>query len=118
MTAKTVTPTEARRRREAVPKMVARREAYRRRDAAAGWTGFRRSTVARSTGAVIVMVDGYAQGLESPGTGGPRWFLICDDHDTCIGHDLSADAAAWMAHPEQWCEPCRERLNPEGTSDE
>lgn len=68
--------------------------------------GYRAHTRARSTGTLVVLVDGFAQGLETPGTGAPRWFTVCDEHGGCVGHYTIASARSHLAHPEAWCETC------------
>lgn len=67
------------------------------------WAGYRASTRARSTGTVVVVVDGRAQGLD---TEGGRWSTICDDHDWIVAHETLKQAVGFMRHPEEWCEPC------------
>jgi hypothetical protein len=69
--------------------------------------GYRAHTHARATGTHVILVDGWEQGLESPGNGGPRWFLICDEHSGCVGFDTIVEARSFIAHPEDWCPTCQ-----------
>lgn len=81
--------------------------AAERRADAATWAGFRSARIARSTGTLVVVVDGFEQGLESPDDRyAPRWFTMCDDHGTCCGHDTLALATSHASAPEGWCEDC------------
>lgn len=73
------------------------------------WAGYRFHSRARSTGALVVLVDGWEQGLSSPGQGEHgeyRWFLICDEHDLLVSHETQVLARGWMSAPEVWCEGC------------
>lgn len=70
------------------------------------WDGYRRHTVARSTGALVVLVDAAAQGI-SPEDGG-RWALICDEHASLLQDDRQATLVSFMSAPEDWCEGCAE----------
>ncbi len=70
------------------------------------WAGFRTAHVARSTGTLVVVVDGFEQGIESPGLGACRWFTICEDHDRLVGHPTLAIAKFHSSAPEEWCEVC------------
>ena len=83
-----------------------RRQAIADRTEAYDTAGYRAHTRARTTGTLVIAVDGYEQGLEEPGTGAPRWFTICNDHGGCVGHYTRDAAERNMAHPEAWCEWC------------
>jgi len=91
-------------------------------DSVGSWDGYRRHTHARSTGALVVLVDGVAQCLTSAEDadaarragrgedvdrwGDGRWFLICDDHGSLLSNPNQADLVKFMAAPEEWCEDC------------
>lgn len=68
------------------------------------WAGYREHRVARSTGTLVVLVNGEEAGLD---TDGGLWSTICDAHDIVIAHDTRALARSWMSAPEQWCEECQ-----------
>jgi hypothetical protein len=86
---------------------LVRRSQRRQRDAEIRSTlGYRAHTKARSTGTTVILVDGYVQGVESPGLG-DRWALICDDHGGVVCFDRYEDARATIAHPEHWCPTCQ-----------
>lgn len=70
------------------------------------YTGFRSAHFARSTGTLVTVVDGYEAGLESPDTGGPRWFTTCEDHNRLVGHDTLVLATYHASAPEEWCGVC------------
>src|SRR4051812_5471557 len=82
--------------------------------------GYRYHTHARSTGGgLVVLVDGYEQGLctpeesvrnESGDRGDGRWFLICDRHGALLSDDVQAKLRPFMSAPEQWCSACSEEL--------
>lgn len=67
------------------------------------FAGYRSHAVARSTGAVVVVLDGDAAGLD---TAGGRWQTTCEKHDEVISHATLAVARSWAAAPEEWCESC------------
>ena len=86
-------------------------------DEARTFAGYRAAQVNPASGATIVVVDGWEQGLESPGDGGPRWFTICLTHeaaaddcrgDTTVGHYTLADAKHFMRDPQTWCGGCQD----------
>ena len=33
--------------------------------------------------------------------------LVCEEHDTCICFSAKRTAAAFLAHPEEWCADCQ-----------
>ena len=67
--------------------------------------GFRSATVARSTGALVLVLDGDPAGLD---TDGGRWYTLCDDHGFLCNHDTLALAKSWASCPEMFCEDCQE----------
>lgn len=74
---------------------------------ASTWEGFRSARFARSTGSMIVVVDGFEQGMEDANDKqAPRWFTICDTHGNTCGHRTLAAATSWASAPEGWCEGC------------
>lgn len=79
------------------------------------WAGYRTAAFARESGTLVVVVDGFAAGLEvdelldACGERTPRWFTICDDHGSCVGHTTLVLARAHAANPTGWCENCREQ---------
>ena len=87
------------------------RERQRRRDAteAKSFAGYRAHTRARSTGTLVVLVDGYEQGIASAhqdDLDDDRWWLICEDSG-CIGFERQSDARSFLHHPEEWCPYCQ-----------
>lgn len=70
--------------------------------------GYRRHTIARTTGTLVILVDGWEQGLSSPGDGDGRWALICDGHGGILTGQTQADLIPEMAHPEAWCPYCQD----------
>lgn len=77
----------------------------RRRHGAASWAGYRSARYARSTGTLVVVVDGADADLD---TSGGRWSTICDDHGTAVAHATRALAEWHAVCPEDWCDGCRE----------
>lgn len=72
------------------------------------WSGYRRHTIARSTGTLVVLVDALVQGcadLDDEGRA-DRWALICDPHGCLCTWPTQRAAASYLAHPEEWCEEC------------
>jgi hypothetical protein len=69
------------------------------------YAGIRQARIAKSTGTVIVVLDGIAAGLD---TEAGRWQTICDDHSFIISHETLADARYHAARPLSWCEECVE----------
>lgn len=67
--------------------------------------GYRAHTHARSTGTLVLLVDGVEGGYD---TDGGRWQTICEPHGGIISHETRAIAATWMRHPEEWCSECQE----------
>lgn len=68
------------------------------------WAGYRAHARARSTGTLVVLLDGIAAGLD---TDGGRWQTMCDEHSVVIAHDTLRVARAWLHHPKEWCEDCQ-----------
>lgn len=85
----------------------------RRRRDAAEWAGYRSAAFARSTGTLVVVVDGFAAGIESPGMGAPRYFTVCDDHGRLVGHSTLKLARYHASAPEEWCGICSGTESPE-----
>lgn len=73
------------------------------------YAGHRGHTTARTTGTLIVLMDGHAAGITTPGDGDGRWCLLCDDHGGIVTFGRQADARSYMAHPEEWCPTCQTR---------
>jgi hypothetical protein len=59
-------------------------------------------------GKTVILVDGHAQGLSTPGDGEGRWSLICDPHSGCVAFDTQAEARQHMGEPENWCPYCQD----------
>lgn len=76
-----------------------------RRDDVATWAGFRSASFARSTGALVVVVESDAQGLDPDG-GGP-WATFCEDHDEFVQHETLGAARSFAPAPEQFCMGCQ-----------
>jgi hypothetical protein len=76
-------------------------ERRRRLTDAATWAGFRLARFARSTGTLVVLVNGEEAGLDTDG--GP-WSMFCADHGCVIGVDTRQIAESLMSHPEGWCD--------------
>jgi len=36
-----------------------------------------------------------------------RWFTICEDHGSLVGHPTRKLAMQWLSHPLTWCEECQ-----------
>lgn len=68
------------------------------------YAGYRRHSVARSTGTTVVLLDGIDAELD---TSGGRWQTVCDPHGTVCSHDTHDLARSFMSVPEQWCETCQ-----------
>ena len=68
--------------------------------------GYRAHTKARSTGVIVILVDAESQGINVEDGG--KWALICDDHGSLLQDDKQSNLRGWLAHPEDWCEECRE----------
>ena len=67
--------------------------------------GVRHVAFARSTGALVAVYDGHAQGLD---TDGGRWSTVCEDHGSVVAHEMLKLAISHAAAPEGWCDDCRE----------
>lgn len=74
------------------------------------WSGYRAHTRARSTGTLVVLVDGYEQGVTSADCGEHRWVLICDPHGGILECETQAEARPWMSAPEEWCPDCATQM--------
>jgi len=71
------------------------------------YAGYRGHTKSRETGTTVVLLDGFAAEISTPGDGDGRWCLLCDDHGGIATFDLLANARSYMAHPDQWCPNCQ-----------
>jgi hypothetical protein len=78
------------------------RQAYYR---PSDYDGYRAHSKARSTGTLVVLLDGIAQGLCEADDN--RWWLICEDHGTCCSWGRQQSARHFMPAPEEWCEQCQ-----------
>jgi hypothetical protein len=67
-----------------------------------------RKTKARSTGAIIEVVDNRERSYMDDDN---RWYTVCIDHGSLVGHTTRALAVSWSAEPESWCEQCQERAS-------
>jgi hypothetical protein len=38
---------------------------------------------------------------------GGRWVTHCDKHGGLVNHDTKQTALWYLAHPDEYCEPCR-----------
>lgn len=72
---------------------------------AAQYAGCRQATVARSTGTLVLVIDGEAGGLD---TDGGRWSTVCEPHGGVISHLTLAVARSFAPAPEEWCPYCME----------
>lgn len=70
------------------------------------WSGYKAHTKARTTKTTVVLVNAEEQGLNKEDGG--KWALICDDHGYLIQDNNQANLRGFLAHPEDWCEPCRQ----------
>lgn len=73
-------------------------------DPVSSWSGFAYSTIARSTGALIVVVDNRDEAWETDNP--EKWLTICDKHATVCSHRTHRLARDHAAAPEGWCEGC------------
>ena len=69
--------------------------------------GCRKASKARSTGRIVTVWDGEAQGMD---TEGGRWQTVCEEHDSICCHETLSLAISHSSEPEGWCEPCQEEL--------
>lgn len=72
-------------------------------NAAPDIAGLRRWARARSSGTVVSIFDGEAQGLEIEMG---RWYTMCEDHSVTCPHDLLRVARSFASAPEEWCQGC------------
>ena len=79
-----------------------------------GYTGYRAHRVAKTTGAVIVLLDGKAADMD---TDAGRWSLLCDTHGAVCAFTHQTIARRFMAHPGEWCEDCAHAHNDEAGAD-
>lgn len=79
----------------------------RRRTRARTWAGYRQAHFARSTGTMVVVLNGAEADLDT-GDGTMPWSTLCDDHSEVVCHP-TLQLARWHASfPESWCHGCRE----------
>lgn len=71
--------------------------------------GARYCARARSTGTLITVYDGKKANLD---TEGGRWQTVCEEHGFVVAHRTLDIARSWMPVPEDWCEGCREQIEP------
>jgi hypothetical protein len=62
-------------------------------------------TRARSTGTLVLVVDGDKFGVDTD-DGRQPFSTICDDHGGCIMHATKSLALSWAAAPHMWCPTC------------
>lgn len=72
------------------------------------YAGVRQTSFARSTGALVTVYDGIAQGMD---TDGGRWQIVCEDHGAIVSVGRLRDARTWAACPEGFCEDCQAMLD-------
>ena len=75
-----------------------------RRAEARTWAGYRSAAFARTTGTLVVVLNGHEAGYAS-GTD-PVWYTHCADHGVHVGHPTLALARWHAADPEGWCGVC------------
>jgi hypothetical protein len=78
-----------------------------RREQAKTIAGYRAASFARSSDALILVLDGEAAGLDVEGG---RWQTLCDDHGFICSHDSLPLAKSWASCPEMFCEPCADHV--------
>jgi hypothetical protein len=44
------------------------------------------------------------------GTETTRWYNVCEEHSSAVGHQSLELAKTFAAHPTEWCEECREAV--------
>lgn len=57
----------------------------------------------RKTGTNVTVGRAEDLGLDP---GETPWFTVCEEHNTCCGHDTGALARSHAADPTLWCEEC------------
>lgn len=77
-----------------------------RRRTAATLPGVRSASYARSTGTLVLVVDGEAGGVDTY-EGAQPWSTICDDHGGICSHETLAAAQSWASAPQEWCPSCQ-----------
>lgn len=76
---------------------------WERREQAKSLAGYRAASFARSSDALILVLDGEGAGLDVEGG---RWQTLCDDHGFVCSHDTLALAKSWASCPEMFCDRC------------
>jgi hypothetical protein len=66
--------------------------------------GYKMVKRVHSTGALVSVVDGFAQDFD---LAGGRWYNICETHDLLVSHDTLELARAFSSCPENWCSECQ-----------
>lgn len=64
------------------------------------WDGYRSAHFARSTGTLVVVINGPESCTDGP------WSTVCDDHDNIVQHETRQVAEYHASNPEGWCEGC------------
>jgi hypothetical protein len=85
-----------------------------RRNNALTYAGVRFASYARTTGTLVLVVDGDAHGVDTDG-GAQPWSTLCDDHGGVCSHETLQAARQWASAPEQWCPYCMGHNNPTNT---
>lgn len=65
------------------------------------YAGLRYYAKARSTGTIVMILNGEEAGLDT--SGGP-WSIMCDTHGAVIAVDTLKMARAHVSEPEFWCD--------------
>lgn len=65
-----------------------------------------RTTRARETGTLVTTAHADDLGLDAD-DGRTRWYNVCEEHASCVGHASLALARSFAAVPSEWCEECR-----------
>lgn len=83
--------------------MALSKERRARLNEARRFAGYRSAHFTRSTGTMVVVLDGIEADLD---TDGGRWQTVCDDHGAVCSHLTLAVAMSFAPAPEEWCEWC------------
>lgn len=89
----------------AAPRPESPRTARRRE--ALTFAGVRSASFARSTGTLVLVVDGDAHGVDTS-DGVQPWSTVCDDHGGICSHETLHAARQWASAPEEWCPTCQD----------
>lgn len=74
---------------------------------AQSFAGLRAAHFARSTGTLVLVLNGEEAGLDTGHDGSDPWSTVCEDHGTVCSHPTLELARSHAACPEGWCEDCR-----------